>query len=692
MLHDDSFITGLLIGDKRGYRRGLEDGGGGTGSSRDTIEFGDGMTADIWTVPTFSKAECLDDGRCADEWEKQCLQSSLRADYCCAILTGQYGLEAWANWTDPTVPPDYTGQLTFGTTYVSLHADGDRLAVCSHPIQTKGCKTWEADMWFVVSPSLICCIAKPRNYSIPCVVWGFVYGQGQDGGEWRPWTGPGLTATSDLGWNGTAGDLSNPDSTVGNDVGAAQLRVNLESGKPAQVDNVWYVRNTTAIARDTGSVTVIPNFKSVGTATKHDPDGRRLMYLAHDVTLPSGTYPAIYNMYFVLLPRGTSKPSWRGLLDDATLDDVRGNSITMQWDREYAAMDNIPGSYFSGYNKGYEDGLAAGGNGGGEPDGSYDEGYREGYRDGYAAGLAAAGGDDGYTLHPAPDGATELYVTIEAASLRAMQLCFCQTVARGVQIDWGDGSALETMAGTGAVYPAHDYNSNGDYVIRLLPADDCGLALGGGNSVARTVTNDNTAIAAGRICVVRKAVIGKNVTTVGRYAFTNALTLEEVYVSDGVETLGAYCFMGDIALHRVRLPSTLKSISDGAEFSGCAALSEIDIPASVTTIGTNTFATCQSLRRISFPGIVSIANAALNTCRGLQRVDFPATMQSLAYNFAAQTINLREIHLAATVPPALNGTLATGYSNFVVYIPAGSLAAYSTADRWNSIASKLIEE
>ncbi len=694
MLHDDSFVTGLLIGDKRGYDRGYEEGGGGAAGSRDTIEFGDGMGVDIWTVPTYFDSEAVNDGRCESDWEKKSFMASLRADYCCAILVEKYGwAAAWGNWVNPDLPPDYTGDISHNNIYISLYDDDGLVARCSHPVATKGCNTWERDMWLLVSPTLICCISKSNDHSIPCLVWGFVYGQGKDTGEWKPWTGPNLTYPSTLfGYDGTAGDLSNPASSVSDYVSTKQVEVNVTGeGKPGQVDNVWCIRNIQAITLDSGNVKVEPNFKSVGTVTKHNPDGRRLMYFAHNTTLPDGSYPGIYNMYFVLLPRGVNQPTWRGLMDKDSMDPTRGNGATTQWDETYIAAEGIPGSYYSGYNKGYEDGLAAGGGGGENPGEGYDEGYQKGYQDGYAAGVAASGDNDGYTLHPAPDGATELYIAIDAVALRTLQLCFCQTVTRGVSINWGDGTT-ETIAGTGPVYPEHTYAANGEYTIRLLPSDDCTLTLGGGTSVAKSLFGNSSSIGTNTGCVLKKAVIGKNIPTVGRMAFVSAFCLEEVYISDGVETLGANCFQSCYGLHRVRLPNTLTTLNAGAEFNNCHALDTIDIPASVTTIGVNAIANCYSLKRISFPGAVSISNAALTGCYGLQRVDLPETLQTLAYNFAGTTYNLREIHIAATTPPTLNGTLATGFSNFVVYIPQGTLAAYSAANRWSTIAAKLIEE
>lgn len=353
-------------------------------------------------------------------------------------------------------------------------------------------------------------------------------------------------------------------------------------------------------------------------------------------------------------------------------------------------QDSTPNSYYAGYNAGYEAGLAGGG---GDPDdGSYDEGYQAGYQAGYTAGLAAAGDDDGYTLHPAADGATELTISIEAAALRAIQLCFCQTVTKGVTINWGDGSAVETVSGTGAVYPTHNYNSNGDYVIRLIPAEGCELTLGGGTSKAITVFNGAGAAtgSASSGVVLKKALVGDRVPTVGKCAFHGCTNLEEAYVPDGTVGLGQYCFRQCGSLHRVRLPSSLITLGGGC-FDRCYGLGELSIPAGVKAIGVNEFTYCQGLRKLSLPGAESIGASAFSTCYGLQRLDFPDTLKTLAGNSPASCVNLKEVHIAATTPPTLNANPSIP-SSCVVYIPAGSLAAYSAANYWKNIAARLIEE
>ena len=80
------------------------------------------------------------------------------------------------------------------------------------------------------------------------------------------------------------------------------------------------------------------------------------------------------------------------------------------------------------------------------------------------------------------DGATRLHIRIATVGRMTVPLYIGQTVSNGVSIDWGDGSAAETLAGTGNVNTSHTYAEPGDYFISLMPGDGCTLSLGYGSS------------------------------------------------------------------------------------------------------------------------------------------------------------------------------------------------------------------
>lgn len=92
------------------------------------------------------------------------------------------------------------------------------------------------------------------------------------------------------------------------------------------------------------------------------------------------------------------------------------------------------------------------------------------------------------------DGKTRLYIEIASQGRMDVPLYFQQTIANGVTIDWGDGSATETLSGTGNVNTTHKYADIGKYVITLDVAEGCVLSLGHGSSsycVMGSTSNDS---------------------------------------------------------------------------------------------------------------------------------------------------------------------------------------------------------
>ena len=149
------------------------------------------------------------------------------------------------------------------------------------------------------------------------------------------------------------------------------------------------------------------------------------------------------------------------------------------------------------------------------------------------------------TMYVTDDGDTRLYIRIATECRMDVPLYWSQTVANGVGIDWGDGSDIQTFTGTGNLNTTHTYAQQGNYVIRLKVVNNCTLGLGHGSfsyCVMGSLSNN------GRVyCNMLQAVeIGKNVTSIGAYAFGSCYSLSSVSIPQGVTSIGTnmfgYCY------------------------------------------------------------------------------------------------------------------------------------------------------
>jgi len=233
-----------------------------------------------------------------------------------------------------------------------------------------------------------------------------------------------------------------------------------------------------------------------------------------------------------------------------------------------------------------------------------------------------------------------------------------------------------------------------------------------------------------------------SLTTIGDYAFSgNSLT--SINLPASLTTIGDYAFSGCTNLTSISLPASLSTISYNV-FSGCKnlmfsvygtgplstdgimlilnttiilapgasgsvtvptgitvigdyafysnSLTSISLPASVTTIGERAFSDCHALTSISLPAsLTTIGRSAFMYCYNLTSISLPASVTTIGFYAFASCTGLVAFTCYAVTPPLIADELFLGYhpSNFVIKVPAGSVAAYKAAPVWSFYADKI---
>jgi hypothetical protein len=97
-----------------------------------------------------------------------------------------------------------------------------------------------------------------------------------------------------------------------------------------------------------------------------------------------------------------------------------------------------------------------------------------------------------------------------------------------------------------------------------------------------------------------------------------------------------YMFYGLSNLTTVQLPDTVTTIGTGA-FDGCKRLTNINLPDNLTQIGENSFSFCESLTSITLPvTLTQIGQMAFYGCTNLASINIPGSVISIgAYAFYA---------------------------------------------------------
>ena len=264
------------------------------------------------------------------------------------------------------------------------------------------------------------------------------------------------------------------------------------------------------------------------------------------------------------------------------------------------------------------------------------------------ASIETGGGDTPTPDMPViGDGKTYLYIKIAGNGRMVVSLYFSQSVANGVTIDWGDGSATQTLSGTGYKNVTHTYAEIGEYTISLNPSSGCILDFGSGSSAYCVMgdTGNN-----GRVyCNMLQAVeIGKNVTSIGDNAFRYCSSLASVVIPDSVTSIGS------------------------SVFSNCSSLASVIIPDGATSIGSSVFSNCSSLASVVIPdSVTSIGNNAFYCCYGMAYYDFRASK---------------------SVPTLSNKTAFNSISSDCeIVVPDSLYDTWKAATNWSSYASKIVK-
>ena len=286
--------------------------------------------------------------------------------------------------------------------------------------------------------------------------------------------------------------------------------------------------------------------------------------------------------------------------------------------------------------------------------------------------MASSGGDDPFT--PIQDGKTRIYISLpDGRTSPMLGVCPNGTVV----VDWGDGTATDTLTGTNTntkqMTPKHNYAAPGDYVITLTVDGEMGFCTGSATTGATSYILVNSDATDTTNVIYLNSVyaleIGENVVDIAEYAFSNCYGLQSVTIPDGVTSIGNNAFRGCYTLRSLTIPDGVTSIGNYA-FYYCYGLQSVTIPDSVTSIGNNAFSFCTTLRSMTIPdGVTSIGTYAFSNCYGLRSITIPDGVTSIGNNAFNNCYGLRSITIPDSVTSISNHTFYNCYTLRSVTIP-----------------------
>ena len=241
--------------------------------------------------------------------------------------------------------------------------------------------------------------------------------------------------------------------------------------------------------------------------------------------------------------------------------------------------------------------------------------------------------------------------------------------------------------------------------------------------------------------------IPERVTKIGNSAFRGSKISGEVKLL-AITSLGTAAFYGT-NISKLIITSALTTIPDfvyqiGGVFTGCGKLTDVELPDTLTKIGSAAFQNCTSLSRITCNGVTTIGENAfisagtLNgfefeapnlsslgkksfqssgvinvkdlgkittlpnggandgvfmNCYKLESVVLPETIKSMPIRPFSGCSKLKTIIIKATTPPTVDGYFNLGNGSSIVYVPDGSVEQeVDNGDGTTSTVTKTIVE
>ena len=167
-----------------------------------------------------------------------------------------------------------------------------------------------------------------------------------------------------------------------------------------------------------------------------------------------------------------------------------------------------------------------------------------------------------------------------------------------------------------------------------------------------------------------------------------AETIVEDWKSGMVEWCGAFSSCQNLT--NITFAEGIKRIPAGV-IAYCPNIRSVHIPSSVTSVGYDAFYSCSSLTSITIPeSVTSIEDWAFGGCTFLTSITIPNSVTSIGESAFKYCTSLTSITCEATTPPVLELYVFPSELT-TAYIPCGTKSAYEASD-WAQYVSEFVEE
>ena len=241
-----------------------------------------------------------------------------------------------------------------------------------------------------------------------------------------------------------------------------------------------------------------------------------------------------------------------------------------------------------------------------------------------------------------------------------------------VEVDWGDGSAAQTITGSSTstqIRTQHTYPAPGEYTIIISSVSGC-YRFYGDTTYSLLSANNGTASNNRVYSYAVSAVRVGNSAALANYGFYYCGGLKYITIPKNISIPGStwpqYCY----SLQSLTIPNTITILS--LQNNYCYSFKNISFPKGITSISNEAFYNNYNLQSVCVPdGITGIPSNMFYGCTKLSSIVIPSSVTSIGTAAFSGCRGLGEIHFKPTTPPTVSNSNA--WTNIptdcIIYVP-----------------------
>lgn len=187
--------------------------------------------------------------------------------------------------------------------------------------------------------------------------------------------------------------------------------------------------------------------------------------------------------------------------------------------------------------------------------------------------------------------------------------------------------------------------------------------------------------------IVKRIECSPGTTTIADKAYQYLTFIESVDLPDSITSIGSYAFRGCASLRSIRFPKKITFIPD--YFVAQTSVANIELLDSIVGLGEAAFY-MTPLTTIYIPNSVKeIGSWCFESCSSLKSVHIGTGIEYIAHGVFTRCSKLEDVIIDAINPPRLYNSSVFESTIKNIYVPDSYVDDYKSATNWSVLAAKI---